>query len=387
VVSQRRIGVRARRWLAAAGAFLVVFGFAAASATADSSSDPYPLVTRLAGLGVKLPAGMPGAPPVNGQINFTTASLVVDPELIKINGVQYVLNMSITRQGGPGSPPPFIDVNLNRLTNAQIDNQDHDYFLTPSSGVSFTFDQPTMASAKIKTTGIAPSVIDLAYTATQKQTKMPCTLASGGKSFEQISSGKLTFSSFKFVSGTAPFFGTITQRPLTATLYYDPGCRVSLVGGSRQLPPCQGTETVVATNSDGSTQWVAQNDYDDGFGFQAALAAGATPDRETTHVILSTTPGTILSPPKTSPTGATAVVHTTGDAFMAGSATFTSTHAPTVKTGFRCVDLFGQHHAFKRKVYHGLLSPSSDPMRAKFDTGAVPLTRSRAKMIFLVYTS
>ena len=186
--------------------------------------------------------------------------------------------MSIQREGGPGSPPPFIDVNLNRLTNAQLDNQDHDYLLTPSSGVSFTFDQPTMASAKITTTGIAPSVIDLSYKASAKQTKLPCTLASGGKSFEQISSGRLSFSSFKFVSGTAPFFGVVTKRPVTATLYYDPGCRVS-IGGPNQLPQCGGSETLVAFSPADGTQWIAQNDYGDGFGFQAALAARSTTKR------------------------------------------------------------------------------------------------------------
>jgi len=378
--------VRRRRWLAAAAAVVVVFGFAAASATADSS-DPYPLVSRLAALGVTLPAGMPGAPAPNGQINFTTAALVVDPILIRINGVAYVLNMSVQRQGGPGSSPPFIDVNLNRLTNAQLDGQDHDYFLTPSSGVSFTFDQPTMASAVIKTTGIAPSVIDLTYKAAKKQIKYPCTLASGGKSFEQVSSGRLSFSSFKFVSGTSPFFGTITKRPLTATLYYDPGCRVSVIGGPNRLPQCQGSETLVAASPTGGTQWIAQNDYGDGFGFQAALASASVSDRQTTHVLQSVIPGTDLPAPKASPTGATAVLRTGGNSFMRGTATFTSKRAPAVKAGLRCVDAFGQPHAFSREVYRGRLVPTANPMTAAFDTGGVPLTPSTAKMTLLVYTS
>jgi hypothetical protein len=385
-MSQRKPGVRARRWLAAAGAMLVVSGFAAASATA-ASPDPYPLVSRLTALGIHVPAGMPGAPQPNGQINFTNASLVVDPILIRIKGVQYVLNMSVQREGGPGSPPPFIDVNLNRLTNAQLDGQDHDYLLTPSSGVSFTFDQPTMATARIKTTGIAPSVIDLTYAASAKQTKYPCTLASGAKSFEQISSGKLSFSSFKFVSGTDPFFGTITKRPLTATLYYDPGCRTSIVAGSNRLPGCSGTETLIAASPTGATQWVAQNDYGDGFAFQAALAAASTPDRETTHIVQSVIPGTDMPPPEALPTGASATVRTTGNQFMRGTATFTSTHAPRVTTGLRCVDPFGQRHAYSREVYRGQLTPDSNPFAAAFDTGKVPLTPSRAKMVLLVYTS
>jgi hypothetical protein len=385
-MSQSRIRVRARRWLAAAGALVVVFGFAAASASADSSN-PYPLVSRLTALGISVPAGMPGAPAPNGQINFTTAQLVVDPILIKVDGVQYVLNMSVTRQGGPGSPAPYLDVNLNRLTNAQLDSQDHDYFLTPASGISFTFDQPTMGSAKIKTTGVASIAMDLAYKASGKQTKFPCTLASGGKSFEQVSSGRLSFSSFKFVSGSSPFFGTITKRPVTATLYYDPGCRVVVVGASSRLPGCQGTETLLAADSTGATQWVAQNDYDDGFGFQAALAATATPSRETTHITESVIPGTAMPPPKASSSGATAILRTTGNAFMTGTATFTSKRAPGVKTGLRCVDLFGQRHSFTRKVYHGRLVANAPPLTAAFDTGGVPLTPSKSKMIFLVYTS
>jgi len=375
--------VHARRWLAAAGAVIVVAGLAAASATADSPN-PNPLISRLTALGVGVPAGMPGAPA--GPINFSTAALVVDPMLIKIHGVQYVFNMSIEREGGPGSPPPFIDVNLSRLTNAQVDSQDHDYFLTPKSGVSFTFDQPTLGSAKITTTGIAPSVIDLAYAATAKQTKLPCTLASGGKSFEQISSGKLSFSSFKFVSGTSPFFGAITKRPVTATLYYDPGCTTTVVA-PRRLTECQGSETLVAASSTGSEQWVAQNDFGDPFAFQAALAGTFTNRRQTTHVLLSTIPGSDMPAPKASSTGATAVIRTAGNAFMRGTATFTSTHAPSVKTGLRCVDEFGKRHAYSREAFRGTLSPDSDPMTAAFDTGAIPLTRSRAKLVLLVYTS
>jgi hypothetical protein len=101
----------------------------------------------------------------------------------------------------------------------------------------------------------------------------------------------------------------------------------------------------------------------------------------------STVAATTLRVPTASATGATAEVRTTGDPFMTGSATFTSTRAPGEGRG-TCLDQQGTRHAFTYRSYDGVLRPvNGDGLVADFDTGALALAPAKGVMILRAYTS
>ena len=67
-------------------------------------------------------------------------------------------------------------------------------------------------------------------------------------------------SQFSLVSGTSPFFGTVTTKPKTGSFFYDPGCKG---GGGKLVTICPGTEDIEVGNASSAARLSFANDYAD----------------------------------------------------------------------------------------------------------------------------
>ena len=162
--------------------------------------------------------GFPGvAAAPTATYDLPNASLGSDPVKVAINGITYQMTISASQLVGPPSSPPVLDIDFDRTAgNAGSADQNHDYTFTPGSGIAFSYDSTNGKTAAIKaSTAIAPSAVSITYKASSNDVS-PCQLQDGSTGHQVFSSGTLTVSTFSFVSGTSPFFGTVTTKPKTA---------------------------------------------------------------------------------------------------------------------------------------------------------------------------
>jgi len=376
---EARLGMTgwARCCMLGAAAAVVLMGFGAASApAAPVSHTPRAMLAA---------HGFPWTPHAPQAFDLPEASLTTDPVKVTIGSVVYTMSIAVGQDlSTPGSEPQ-LDINLDRqAAGTQIADQNHDYFFTPASGLTFTYDTTAGAKATVKaTTAIAPSALSITYTAKTTDAS-PCKLQDGSKGDQIFSSGTLKVSTFSFVSGTSPVFGTVTTKPKTASFFYDPGCKA---GGGKLVLLCGGAEDVEAGGPAAAQEWSFANDYGDSKAFEAVFQSSSLPTEAIQDSILAQVRGADLPAPTTSATGATATVKTTGNPFESGTGTFTSTKAPKVSTG-SCKDSSDTKHTYRLSTYAGRLASSSPLLTANYDTG--PLTLSApitAKLYVVNYTS
>lgn len=363
------LGMRRAPFVAASA--LIVFGFAAAAATAA------PLTPKLLqSRGLTLPQS--GAPVSQPQLYVES-----NPVVLKVGGFSYRMSLTAFKVIGK---PATIDLTLGR--EAGRSEQLYDYQFTPG-GIGFTADLANGTTAHLTSgAGVAPSTLNLTYTATPGSAiPSHCTLSDGRKtSYIAHTSGTISVSSLS-VATKSSLFGNVTTRPKTATLDYDPGC----THGDSQVVRfvCEGPAILKAASPDGSAWWVA----DLHGSAQAIQLAGAMPavssaltlrqQVDTTGRIADLLPG-----PSFTTTGATATFQTTSDPFMSGEARFTSTSPPVVSKSHSCTDLetFAKR-TYVLDVYRGTLAPShSSPLTALFDTGSLIFGSEPAQLQKVVYT-
>jgi hypothetical protein len=373
-----------RRLLLGVTSVFVVAGFAAASATA---APPPALPPLFATHGLALPGyAAPGLTTAAPSTTAPQASLFLqtDPVQFKVNGVSYVMSLSAYKAIGH---PATVDVFLSRA-GGSASGQDYNYTLKP--GVGFTANLTTLRAGHLASgASVAPSTIHLSYSATPGSAyPSRCTLANGTKkSFVGFSMGKVSVSSLGIATGSS-FFGDVKARPLTASMGYDPGCRS---GGGHVQYLCLGPATLQTSSSAPANAWWAIDLHGTSRAIEEAFSTGTT----STGLSVIQDAGAVshidntLPPPTFTETGAKAVFKTTGDPFMRGIATFTSTQPPAISKPHTCTDFkdFSQH-TYVLHVYRGILSPGkTSPLRAMFDTGAIPLIAQPAQLDKVVYTN
>lgn len=376
-----------RRLLLGVTTGAVVFGFAAASAAA-SPVMPQPFhgphmfggPQMFGNRGIALPGFAPATPTSQASLVLQT-----DPVNFKVRGVTYVMLLTAYKTIGQ---PAMVDVELSRIGTREA-GQDYDYSLKPG-GVGFTANLTTLKTAHLASgSGVAPSTLHLTYTG-QPGSSFPaeCTLRDGEKTrYVPYSSGTISVSAMGLATGTS-FFGNMTARPLTGNVFYDPGCRQSGNDGTSYI--CLGP-TVLRTVLPTGDSWNLFGLHGTSKGLEEEL------NTSTVSSALTVTQDTgavgrisdMLPRPSFSATGARALFKTTGDPFMRGIAIFTSTGAPAVSKPHTCTDFrtFAER-TFVNHVYRGTLTPGKvSPLRAMFDTGAIPLIAQPAQLIRVVYTN
>ncbi len=347
-----------------------------ATLTTAALAAALPPATSARGLG---PAGTgivePKRPPQPAGI------LTADPVKVRIQGVTYRMTVTVTDPRGRFSAPT-VDVLLARITRHPFSIQEHDYTLFAGHGV-LRMTGKTLLRATVDTgTDSAPSTLQMTFQATAPQTATPCTRTDGTPGVLRQRTGTLSVQAFRFVSGTKPFFATITTPPATATLTADPGCRPRGFNHN----PCPGTETISTVNA---PYLIAERVYGQSKVYEIVLDVAPrnpAPGSQTLRFLNAALPQGVLPPPNASATGATARWLTTGHPYMGGSATFTSTKAPQAHRTQVCTHE-GVTHRYNLRRFHGVLRPDADPLTALFDTGALTLRPRRATLDLVSYLS
>jgi len=361
------------------GASVVLLGFGAASAWAAPASHTHRAVAAAHGFAGVAPAATPASydPP------FATFS--TDPVDVTINSVVYQMTVNVNQDlSAPGNQPE-LDVDFDRQgTGKLFGDQNHDYAFAPASGISFTYDATNGKTAALKATAaIAPSAVSITYMSTSN-TVAPCKLQNGTTGDQVFSNGTVKVSQFSLVSGTSPFFGTVTTKPKTGSFFYDPGCKG---GGGKLVPICPGAEDIEVGNASSAARLSFANDYGDSDAFEGAFESSTSGSETIQHTVISGVKGTDLPAPTTGATSATATVKTTRDPFMTGTATFTSSKAPK-KTRGSCKDESNTRHTYTQSTYTGKMASGSPILSANFDTDPFQLSAPAAAKLYVVkYTS
>lgn len=363
----------ARRWMLGVALSVIVLAFGAASAWAA----PAQMTAR----SVLAAHGFPGMTPAATEFDESEAGLGMSPVRLRIHGADYLMGVSADDNLSSGSDQTTLTVELDALGTTS--EQSYQYALSPASGLTFNFARKTGARAVVKASrAIAPSAIGVTYTATRHQS-FPCTLQDGSKGRMTFSQGTVTFSAFKFVSGTT-VFGTITKQAKKASFFYDPGC-----GGTVHVTYiCGGAEDVAVGHLNSPQQWFFGNPYGEKRPIEGLFTVSALSPAETVYATgLGKARVSDLPTPQAGPTGATATVKTNGNPLMTGTASFTSTSAPTVQT-WKCRDNQGVKHTYSESTYKGTLSSDSPLLTVNFATGPVAFPSPQPAQLYLfTYTS
>lgn len=330
-------------------------------------------------------------------MNFASALFLdAGPREVLISGIRY--EMGLLAFEFPGSPPvtPGVEVDLERaepLIGRPTAFQFHDYSFNPQSGATFTYTPKTLATASLDMgTSIAPSTLTSTFTAAGPPTLTGCRLVTGGHGFVRSATGSLAYSAFGIDTPTSPFFGTLTAGPVKARVDYDPGCAGTVMFGAqpraaspRELQPCPGREGLNAATE--TEDW----SFGKAFGervVSGSMFTGSNPNIPSVatddHAIIAETSIYTLPRAKHSPHGATARVFGAGDPFMTGTAAFTSTRAPAITRGHRCI-AGGRTRHYVTYKYGGVLAPGTSPLTAAFDTAPVVLTPLPATLALHLY--
>jgi hypothetical protein len=338
-------------------------------------------VTRPSFSGLRSTAATTALP---GQVQLQT-----DPVTITIDGVRYQEMVAMGALLSGANQQAGVGLSLVREVPAGSTNptaiQEHDYDWSPFAKVGVTADLKTMAVTFDTGKTILPSQITTAFTATSVQTE-PCTLANGRQGTLRFATGTLASQTFKLVTPTAPFFGTLTTKPMHAAALYDPGCTSGPAATGSSSAPCPDRETI-ETSPFGINQWFAETDPTGTLAAEGAARFGQpSPIEFSDHLVEALVPRVDLPKPATWATGASARLLTAGDPFMSGSSTFHSAKAPAVTTGLSCT-WNGRTHDYVRTVYTGQLVHDEPQLTALFDTGHVGQGAIAAKLILVRWTS
>jgi hypothetical protein len=331
---------------------------------------------------------------------FATVIMFAGPREVVFSGKRYEMAMSaFATPGGGSGEPPFAAIDLQRSTPRTHPTafQLHEYAFSPQSGTTFTFQRDTLATSLDLGATIAPSQLAATFTATTPIAKRRCTLITGGHGYLRQARGTMSYPAFSIATPTSPFFGTLTTGPVQAGEAFDPGCKGGIVirlvaphtllapRAARQANPCAGRESLGTSSA--TEAW----DVEKAYGRRATtqfVGTGTDPNTQPvdseSHAIIAATPGYDLPLPTHNAHGATAKVFTAGDPFMSGGAVFTSTRAPVVTGGHKCV-ASGKVHRFTTLRYVGQLVPNTNALTAAFDTGSVTLVARKATLILRRY--
>lgn len=386
---------RRRRIAIALAAAAAIAAIGLATASADAAA-PLPRAQALTGSGLRSLPSWATRPSFVRLRNtaVTTAlpggiQLQTDPVTITIDGVRYQEMVGMGALVGGANQQAGVDLTLVREVPAGSTNptaiQEHDYSWSPYAKVGVGVNLKTMAVAFNTGRTILPSQVATAFTATSVQTE-PCTLASGKQGVLRFATGTLASQTFKLVTPTAPFFGTLTTKPVHAEALYDPGCTSGPAGTAASSAPCPNRETI-ETSPFGINQWFAETDPSGTMAAEGAARFGQpSPIEFSDHLVEALVPRTDLPKPATWATGASARLLTAGDPFMSGSSTFHSSKAPAVTTGLSCT-WNGRTHDYVRTVYTGELVHDEPQLTALFDTGHLGQGAIAAKLILVRWTS
>jgi hypothetical protein len=386
---------RVRRWLFVSCATGAVLLFAATSAMAGQSQQPFQRFMDQRSVWQAAPMAWSRAHVASaadvpyGSPNVT---LQTGGRAVRIGGVTYQYGTTLSKDLSPGFHPAELEFGLFRgvIDPPRLAIQEHDYAFAPSTGLGFRFDRTTFAATLHTGLRIAPSSANIAFTPVHRFSA-PCTLADGSAGAIHFVDGRLRGIGFKLVSGTSPFFGTVTRAPIRAELIYDPGCTESGSGPDPGGPDpfanrCDGREAVIAQIGD--TTFITASIYGGGHTLMAADQTPVfSPTRFVDHFILADAPGATLPAPTYTAHGATARIRTAGNSFASGAGTFTSTTAPGI-SGVQHCRANGGSHAYRQYTYTGtIVSPAAAPLLVRFDTGAVAIRRAPGTLVILKYTS
>ncbi len=331
---------------------------------------------------------------------FATVIMFAGPREVAIAGKRYEMAMTaFATPGGGSGQPPFAAIDLQRSTPRSHPSafQLHEYAFSPQSGTTFTFQRDTMDTSLDMGATIAPSQLAATFTPASPIAKRRCTLITGGHGYLRQATGTMSYTAFSIATPTSPFFGTLTTGPVQAGEAFDPGCKGEIVirlvaphtlsapRAARQAHPCAGRESL------GTATATAAWDFEKVYGKQATtqfVGTGTDPNTQPvdseSHAIIAATPAYDLPLPTHNAHGATAKVFSAGDPFVSGGAVFTSTRAPVVTGGHKCV-ASGKTQHFTTLRYVGQLVPNPNALTAGFDTGTVALTARKATLVLRQY--
>jgi hypothetical protein len=385
-----RVGRVVWRRAGAAGLAATVVALSVAASTASAATPLHGMLARWHRWSLAHTGGTP-------RFNFASvAFLDAGPREVLIAGTRY--EMGVSAFDFLGSPPgtPFTSVDLVRTVRSTPGRpalQAHEYDFDPQSGATFTFNRKTLATAALDMgNSIAPSTLTANFTASGPARKRPCRLVTGGHGFQRHATGTMAYPAFGVVTSTSPFFGTLTTGPVRAQVDFDPGCAgaITVLHASARAAgfperPCPGRESLDAQTQ--TEAWGFDKEYGARLSTQIVMT-GTNPNSPSTnfdaHAILAET--SIFSLPRATHTlhGATAKVFASGNPFMTGSATFTSTSAPGITRRHSCTAGRRTRHFITYK-YAGRLTPGTAPMTANFDTAPLALTSRRATLTIRAY--
>ena len=326
------------------------------------------------------------------QFNYASAvALSAGPSEVLISGVRYEMSVLMFEFLGSSPVVPSVTVDLERPGppgSARSALQFHDYSFNPQSGATFTFPKKTLATADLDMgSSIAPSTLTGTFTASGPATAKPCRLVTGGHGFVRTATGTMAYPAFGIDTSTSPFFGTLSTGPVQAGLDFDPGCSGVVSFASAANPEanaCPGRESLTAETE--TQEWGFGKVYGRRAAAQSVFT-GTNPNSTAVasedHGMFATTSIYTLPRAVHSSHGATAKVFASGDPFMTGSATFTSTRAPAVAR-HSCIAK-GRTRHFTSEKYAGELAPTGSPLTAEFDTAPVALTPLPATLTVRLY--
>lgn len=355
----------ARCWMLALVAGAAIAGFGAASAWA---LPPQPA------LRAGLVQALQGSPTGATEFDAQEATLSTKPVKVTVRGVTYLVD--VTADANLTTGQTTLTVSLDGL--APRAGQYYDYTFSPPSGIGFRFRTSGTGAVVKASKATAPSRIDATYAATSHQS-LPCTLRGGSRGHMVFSSGTVSFSAFRFVSGSSPVFGTITKHAAKASFAYDPGCG----GEVKVVNVCSPGEVVATGRPSSPQQWAFGQILGERRPVELALATSSVSPTETLdRQVAAEVRAGDLPAPMASPTGATARVRTTGNPLMTGSASFASTRAPTTRTG-RCRDEDGSRHTYSETTYAGRLTSDSPLLTVSFSTGSLSFPSPQPARLYL----
>jgi hypothetical protein len=324
--------------------------------------------------------------PRTGSAPQPTAELRFAPTTVSVNDVDYRMRVDVFAFVTQVGSFTFIDVSLARGSVGSA-VQSHMYSFFPANPITFHVARRTLATAAFDSgTELAPDAFAGAFSASGAQRRVACTLTNGRTGYRRSRAGTVAWSQFSLDTGTAPFFGVLSNGPADARLIWDPGCRPPR-RHHRRLAPCRVRDLLTAQDASGSDAFAIELNYARSNTLQAALSgADPTAVKSVSHFSIARGPAADLPRPTHSSSGATAHFTTTGAPFLTGSATFTSSRAPRVSLVHRC-RANGSVHRFRTLRYRGTLAPDATPLTAPFDTGDLTLVAMPARLSIRRYLS
>jgi hypothetical protein len=303
-------------------------------------------------------------------------------------GVRYWLFLNVNQDGPPGSDIQFVDVILSRRYGHGASQT---YFYEFQTQQPFPYDGRTLQRARFDSRAqMGSSVVSVRYRASGPVRTTTCELFNGKTGVHKVSRGTLSFSAFSIRTGTKPFFGTITERPVRAALIYDLHC---MPPGRDLRPVCPSAVSLGAVGRDPNGGPIL---YADGPGPAQAGTTENIVDGKT--IFHGEWPENIyrsaqapvsdadLPPPVWDVHSASASLSTDGFIFGSGAGTFTSHAMPDVRYHRICrVD--GVKHVYSSYRFRGTFV--ADPrFVAHFVTGDRSLpTRSQGDLFIAEYAS